>query len=128
MKKYILVAFCFLASGSLLLAQQDDEDEGIDKVGDKMMEYISRQLDVSKDESKKFTPAFRKYFQEWRKTIRDNRGDRLILRQKVTDLQVRHRNEFREILGENRGNQVFKHQNKFIADLNKVRNNRRRNN
>ncbi len=128
MKKYILVAFCFLFSGSLLLAQQDDEDEGIDKVGDKMMEYISKQLDVSKEEAKKFSPSFRKYFQEWRKTIRDNRSDRLVLRQKVADLQVRYRNEFREILGENRGNQVFKHQNKFIADLNKVRNNRRGNN
>jgi hypothetical protein len=37
----------------------------------------------------------------------ENKGDKLILQQKIVDLRLRYRNQFRELLGERRGNPGF---------------------
>lgn len=128
MKRYLLIlSFLFLAAPALL-AQEDDDDDEIETVRDKMGEYIQKRLKLSDEEAKKFNPAFIKYFQEWRKTLRDNKGDKILRNQKIGDLQLKHRNQFREIIGEQRSNQVFELQNKFIRELRDIRQNRLRNN
>ena len=101
-----------------------DEEEGNEKIRDKMNEYIQRRLNVSDDEAKKFSPVFLRYFSEWRQTIRENKGDKLILQQKIVDLRLRYRNQFRELLGERRGNQVFNQQDDFIKKLREIRQDR----
>ena len=129
MKKILLFLSLFLLPAAHLLAQDDDgDDDGIEKVRDKMAEYVQKRLKLSDAEAKKFTPAFIDYFKEWRKTIRENRGDQLVLRQKVADLQVRHRNKFKEIIGETRSNQVFEHQKRFLQELRDIQKDRRRTN
>jgi hypothetical protein len=109
---------------SCLFAQDDNDNDGNEKIRDKMNEYIQKRLNLSDDEAKKFTPVFLKYFKEWRQTIKDNRGDKLILQQKVVDLRLRYRTQFREIIGEKRGNQVFNHQENFIRELRDIRRDR----
>ena len=69
-------------------------------------------------------PVFLRYFNEWRQTIKDNRGDKLILQQKIVDLRLRYRPQFRELLGERRGNQVFNQQDNFIRELRDLRRDR----
>jgi hypothetical protein len=110
-----------------LFAQEDDDNEN-DKIQDKMSEYIQKRLDLTKEEATKFTPVFLRYFKEWRQTIRDNRGDRLVMQQKVIALRLQYRTQFREIMGERRGDQVFMHQEKFIQELREIRKERLRNN
>lgn len=118
-----------LLTGSLaIFAQDDDEREGSDKIRDRMSEYIRKQLNVTDEESKKFKPVFEKYFKEWRQTVRENRGDKLIRQQKVVDLRLRYRPEFREILGEKRGDQVFLHQDVFMKEMAELRRSRMKNN
>ena len=56
------------------LFAQDDENDGNDKIRDKMNEYIQRRLNLNDDEAKKFTPVFLRYFNEWRQTIREQQG------------------------------------------------------
>ena len=123
MKRFLLIVSLFFVSGTSLFAQDDDND-GNEKIRDRMNEYIQKRLNLSNDEAKKFSPIFLQYFKEWRQTLRDNKGDRLILQQKIVDLRLRYRTQFREILGEQRGNQVFGHQEKFIQELKDLRRDR----
>ncbi|MFC0773992.1 hypothetical protein [Terrimonas alba] len=123
MKTFLLIVSLFFVTGTSLFAQDDDND-GNEKIRDRMNEYIQKRLNLSNDEAKKFTPIFLQYFKEWRQTLRDNKGDRLVLQQKIVDLRLRYRTQFREILGEQRGNQVFGHQEKFIKELRDLRRDR----
>ena len=99
-----------------LFAQEEDDSEN-EKIQDKMSEYIQKRLDLTKEEATKFTPVFLRYFKEWRQTIRLNRGDRLVMQQKIIALRLQYRTQFREIMGERKGDQVFMQQEKFIQEL-----------
>ena len=124
MKRFLLILSFLCVSVPFLFAQDDDATEGNEKIRDKMNEYIQRRLNLTDDEAKKFTPVFLQYFKEWRQTIKDNREDKLILQQKIVDLRLRYRVQFRELLGERRGNQVFNQQDDFIRKLKEVRQDR----
>lgn len=121
MQKILLILSLLFTSSLTVLAQDDPDHDGNDRIRDKMNEYIQKRLNLSNDEAKKFSPVFLRYFQEWRKTIRENRGDKLVLQQKIVDLRLRYRTQFREILGEKRGNQVYNHQERFIQELRSIR-------
>jgi hypothetical protein len=114
-------------TGAPLFAQEDDDDQN-EKIQDKMNEYIQKRLDLTKEEATKFTPVFLRYFKEWRQTIRQNRGDRLVMQQKIIALRLQYRTQFREIMGERRGDQVFVHQERFIQEIREIRKERLRNN
>ena len=124
MKKILLILSLLFVTGSCLFAQDDDDNDGNEKIRDKMNEYIQKRLNLSNDEAKKFSPVFLRYFKEWRQTIKENKGDKLILQQKVIDLRLHYRPQFREIIGENRGNNVFGQQDNFIRELRDIRRDR----
>lgn len=118
MKKFLyILTLCFLTS----FAAQGQDDGGDDRIRDKMREFIQKRLDLTKNESEKFTPVFIRYFKEWRTTLRSYNSDRLVLQQKIVELKLRFRPEFKEILGERKGERVYKHQDEFITELNNVR-------
>ena len=118
MKKLLLILTLTLAC-KFIFAQEADP-AATEPIRDRMSEFIQKRLNLTREESDKFTPVFYRYFKEWRTTLRDNRGDRLVLQQKIIDLRLRYRNDFREILGERRGNQVYDHQEVFIKEMRKV--------
>jgi hypothetical protein len=129
MKKLLCILSLLLVTSVRLFAQEDvDENEGGEKIRDKMNEYIQKRLDLSKDEAEKFTPVFIKYFREWKQTLKENRGDRLIMQQRIVELRLRYRTQFRDIIGEKRGNQVFGHQDIFVAEIQRLRRERLQNN
>ena len=103
-------------TGAPLFAQEDDDVQN-EKIQDKMNEYIQKRLDLTKEEATKFSPVFLRYFKEWRQTIRQNRGDKLVMQQKIITLRLQYRTQFREIMGERRGDQVFVHQERFIKEI-----------
>ena len=98
------------------------QDEGnADKVRERMTEYIQQRLDLSKSEAEKFGPVFIDYFNELRKTNQDYKGDRLVLQQKVTDLRVRYRDQFKNIIGDKKSNDVFSYERDFIDEVKQLR-------
>ena len=112
MKKivYILV---FVFSLSNISFAQDDGGGG--KLRDKMIEYIQTKLGLSKSEAEKFQPVFLDYLKDMRATKQQYKdGDRLVLQQKIIDLRIRYRDQFKPIIGEARSNQVFKHEHDFV--------------
>lgn len=127
MKKLLLILSLFLFSGIAVMAQDDDDhNEGNERIRDKMNEYIQKRLGVSKGEAEKFSPIFLRYFREWRQTIRQYKLDKLILQQKIVDLRLRYRSEFREVLGEKRANAVYDHQEGFIQGIRALKEKRER--
>ncbi len=126
MKRILLILSLFCITVSPVLSQEEDGDDV--SVRDKMIQYIQDRLDLTKAEAAKFGPVFLRYFREYRQTIRENRGDKLILRQKIVDLQLRYRPQFKDIVGEQRGNKIFNHQENFIRELKAIQQERRRNN
>lgn len=116
----ILTFLLFLVSAG---AQQDGADDN-DRIRDKMKQYIQQRMRLSNDEADKFTPVFIRYYIEWRSTLRETRNDRLILQQKIVELRLRYRTQFREFLGEKRSNEVYRHQEIFIQELKNIRRDR----
>lgn len=117
MKKILLILTVTLLAGFASQAQDDEHD----KIRDKMREFIQRRLNLSRNEAERFTPVFIRYFTEWKQTLQANRGDGLVRQQRIIELRLRYRTEFRDIVGEKRSNDVFKRQDEFIQGLQKMR-------
>jgi hypothetical protein len=110
----------FMLATVKLFAQEDD-DNGNEKIRDKMSQYIQERLNLSKAEAEKFSPVFLRYFREWRTTLRTTKEEPVIIRQqKIVDLRLRYRDEFKQIIGEKRSNEVFDHQRDFIRGMKQV--------
>lgn len=120
--KKILYILSFILFSWMNVSAQDDNNEQNDRIREKMKEFIQKRLRLTKAETDKFSPVFIRYFNEWRQALRNREGiPKLDLQQRVVELRIRYRNEFREIVGERRSNQVYENQEIFIEGL---RNNR----
>jgi hypothetical protein len=93
-------------------AQEDDDPGG--KIREKMVEYIQKKLGLSKNEAERFQPVFMDYLRQMRSTRQEFRSDQILLKKKIADLRVRTRDQLKPILGENRSNEVFTHEQEFI--------------
>jgi len=118
MKKLLFILTLIFSFSAALHAQDDSND---DKIRDKMTLYIQQRMRLTKNEADRFSPVFIRYFKDWRNAIRDNRTDRLILQQKIVELRLRYRNEFKDIIGEKKSNEVFRHQEVFIQELKDIK-------
>jgi len=121
MKRFLLILSLFLATGFHSFAQDGDDDDNTETVRDKMTVYIQEKLNLSDAEAKQFKPIFVKYFKEWRSTIQQNKGDKLVMQQKMGDLQLKYRDQFKNVIGLDRSNKVFGHQRDFIKGLRELR-------
>lgn len=116
MKNWLLIFTLFFLSGSVFAQNEDGRPEG-GKIQERMREYVQRKLGLSKAESERFSPVFVRYFREFAQTHRVNKGDKLILQQKIIDLRLRYRTEFRQIMEENKANRVYKYEDEFRQEV-----------
>ncbi|MGZ3939582.1 MAG: hypothetical protein ACXVLT_13290 [Flavisolibacter sp.] len=125
MKRIVYILIFAFSMSSVSFAQGDDDAGG--RLRDKMIEYIQNKLGLSKAEAEKFQPVFMDYLKDMRSTKQQFAGDRLILQQKIIDLRIRYRDQFKPILGEARSNAVFQHEHDFIEKAIQERNDRLQN-
>ena len=125
MKKIAYIMIFVFSLSSVSFAQDDDDAGG--KLRDKMIEYIQTKLGLSKAEAEKFQPVFLDYLKDMRSTKQQFKGDRLILQQKIIDLRIRYRDQFKPIIGESRSNAVFQHEREFVEKAIQERNDRLQN-
>ncbi len=130
MKKWLIILSLLLTPCITIFAQEDEaaappqEAEG--KLQQRMREYIQDKLRLSKKESEKFSPVFVRYFRDFAKTHRENRSDKLILQQKIIELRLRYRDEFRQVIEEQKANRVFHYEDEFRKETIKlIRENKR---
>ena len=124
MKKIFYILIFAFSLNSVAFAQDDDPGE---KVRTKMIEYIQDKLGLSKTEAERFQPVLLDYLKEERSTKQQFKGDKLILQQKIVDLRIRYRDQFKPIIGEKRSNDVFSHERDFIQQAIQERNERLQN-
>jgi hypothetical protein len=123
MKKLLLILSFFTVIHFSSYAQ--DNDGG--RLQDKMTEYIQQKLGLSKTEADKFSPVFLDYFRDLRKTNQDYKGDRLVLQQKIVELRLRYRDQFKPIIGDKRSNDVFTYERDFIKGVKELQQDRLQN-
>ena len=111
MKKWLLILFIF--SGFAAFSQKEEPAREAGKIQERMREYIQNKLNLSRAESEKFSPVFLRYFREFAQTHKKERGDRLILQQKIIELRLHYRSEFKQIMDEHRANKVFQYEDNF---------------
>jgi hypothetical protein len=117
--KKILYLFVFVFTLSNVSLAQDDGEDGAEKLRDKMIEYIQNKLSLTKAEAEKFQPIFLDYLKQVRSTKQQYKGDRILLQQKIAELRLRTREQFKPVLGETRSNEVFKHEHDFVDKVRK---------
>ncbi|MES1197879.1 MAG: hypothetical protein ABUL41_01220 [Chitinophagaceae bacterium] len=110
MKISLLILTLFILIGRSATAQDDDRGG---KLQERMKEYVQKRLNLTKNEAEKFSPVFLRYIMDLRKTHRENNTDKPMLQLKVAQLRLQYRNEFRQIIDEQRANKVFDVQREF---------------
>lgn len=122
--KQILYIFCFFALGLTASAQNEEARDGA-RIRERMSLYIQKNLSLDESESARFAPVFMSYFNELRQINQTYKGDRLVLQQKIVDLRIRYRDQFKPIIGEKRSNEVFQHEHEFVSEVKQLRQERR---
>jgi hypothetical protein len=112
--KRIFYIFSFLFLTTLSSVAQDD---GGNKVLERMQEYLQKKLNLSKSEAERFSPIFLNYFNDLKETNQEFKGDRLRLQKEIIDLRLRYREQFKPIMGEKRSNDVFVYEREFIKQV-----------
>lgn len=120
MKKILYILGFLFVLNSASFAQDDNGG----KVREKMTEYIQQKLGLSKNEAERFGPVFLDYFKELRTTNQSFKGDRLVLQQKIVELRLKYRDQFKPIIGEKRSNDVFTYEREFVQGIKDLRNER----
>ena len=115
MKKYFVILGLLLLSTLSVKAQEGDgnDDDRVGKLQLRMKEYIQKRLNLSKSEAEKFSPIFMRYVVEVRRTHRDNKADKPMMQLEVAKVRVKFRNEFKQIMDEQRANRVFEAEREF---------------
>ena len=116
--KRILYLFTFLF---VLTTASFAQEEG-ERMQNLMREYIQKRLNLSKSEADRFAPVFLDYFNEQRKVNQQYKGDPLVQQQKIVDLRLRYREQFKNIMGEKRSNDVFNYERDFVDEVRKLKN------
>jgi hypothetical protein len=119
MKKFLYTVCILLLTATASYAQDDGRDG--DRISERMTEYIQRRLGLSKAEAERFQPVFLNYYNDLKRTTRDHKGDKLVLQQKVTELRLKYRDQFKPIVGEKRSNDVFSYERDFVDEVKKIR-------
>jgi hypothetical protein len=125
MKRILLIITLFLTTLMSYAQDSGDENEKGAKIRDRMNEYIQDRLNLSRKEAERFTPVFLRYFHEFREVHKENRNDNLVLKQKIIDLRIRYRSEFRQIMDEPKANKVFFYEDEFRQKAIQMLENRR---
>ncbi len=129
MKKWLLILSVFMVAGFSAVAQEEDNQPDREiggKLMQRMQEYIQSRLRLSKKETEKFSPVFIRYYRDFARTHHENRADRLKLQKEIIDLRIRYRDEFRQVIEEQKANRVFQVEDEFRKKaVEMIRENRR---
>ena len=125
MKRYLLILTLFFLTGFAAFAQEGDSDDRGNKLQEKMRDYIQKKLNLTKNEAERFSPVFIRYIVELRRTHNEYLGDKPMRQLKVAELRVRFRNEFKQIVDEQRANKVYDYQREFEIKIKEEIQNRR---
>src|ERR1700730_3979539 len=101
MKKILLILSLLFLTSLCVFAQNEEGGQEGAKIQDRLNEYLQKLMELTKSEANKFSPIYLRYFNELRKTHQESKNLPPIDRQqKILEIRLRYRNEFKPILGE----------------------------
>jgi hypothetical protein len=113
MKKFYLLLL--LVSVTAFVKAQDEavntekKQQGIDAL---KVAFISRELDLTPDEAQKFWPIYNQYAKDLKNTI--SRGNDALERdEKVLNLRKSYKDQFSNVLGQQRMNKMYNAEGRF---------------
>ncbi|HRH47702.1 MAG TPA: hypothetical protein PLP23_03050 [Panacibacter sp.] len=116
MKKRIIIIYLLFLHGYICMAQQQ-EDNSSKKVEDVKVEYMTKELNLTPEESQKFWPVYNNYYAEIKLARKNYINDEVAFEEKVVEIRKRYKDDFRKVLnGEARANRVFVSEKK-LRDL-----------
>jgi hypothetical protein len=122
MKKILLILSLLFLTSVCVFAQNEEGDQEGGKIQERLKEYLQKRLGLTKSEADKFSPVYLRYFNELRKTHQESKDlPQIDRQQKILEIRLRYRNEFKPILGEDRANKVFIAEQEFRKKVLEVR-------
>jgi hypothetical protein len=121
MRKILLINF-FLLTALMAWSQPpgpppDGEGPPDPKLPERMSAFIQTKLEMTASEREKFDPAFKLYLKDLSRIHRENKGDRLIMQQQMIELRLKYRKDFRQWLGDQRGDRIFLEEERFRGEV-----------
>lgn len=95
-----------------------DEGPGEVKLREKLISYIQNRLGLTRAEAEQFQPVYISYYRELKQANRELKGQPPLERQqKLLNIRLRYRDQFKSIIGEKKANEVFNHERDFIKTV-----------
>ncbi|QEC68214.1 hypothetical protein FRZ67_13215 [Panacibacter ginsenosidivorans] len=107
MKKFfIIVSLLFL--GNYICVAQTQSIDNSNKAEDVTVAYMTKELNLTPDESKKFWPVYNNYFNEIRQAKATYGNDEVAFEEKKLQIRKKYQGQFRTVLNsDKRVNKVF---------------------
>jgi hypothetical protein len=129
MKKIILLVLISLGVVATNAQNRPEKKFNKNNIEALKVAYITRQLNLTPEEAQKFWPVHNMYFEELKKTRRENLYNELVFEEKALNVRKKYNSDFRKILmSDERVNKLFKLEKDFNNELRKELMNRRMNN
>ncbi len=115
MRKFYLIFFSLICLGQALTAQPPGQKPPPNVEALKVA-FLTRQLELTPDEAKKFWPVHDAYMGEIEKLLRENReqkGDELELEEKMLGIRKKYKPDFVKAIGEEKFNKMLRAEREF---------------
>src|SRR6476646_5424866 len=106
MKKMFFVVSILFSQFYICAGQTHDNTTS--QVESVKMEYMSKELSLTPEESKKFWPVYNQYFAEVKQAKKEHPNDEVAFEEKVVEIRKKYKGNFKGILSNDaRVNKVF---------------------
>src|SRR6476469_10296781 len=105
-KLFLALSFLFLAN--YICIAQADQEKRFNRIEALKIAYITRELNLTHDESQKFWPVYNAYFEEIKSARQSNTNDEIAFDEKVLGIRKKYKADFNKVLGnDQRTNKIF---------------------
>ena len=105
-KVFIIVSLLFLHN--YICVAQTQSNENLNKAEDVTVAYMTKELNLTPDESKKFWPVYNNYFNEIKQAKGAYGNDEVAFEEKKLQIRKKYQGQFRNVLNsDKRVNKVF---------------------
>jgi len=116
-KKFTLILVLFINNYYFCFSQPPQDIKRADSV---QIEYLTKELELTPDESEKLWPVYNSYKNEIRNIRKEEKGDQIVLEEKVLNVRKKYKDDFRQVLGsDERVNRLFVAEKNFTELLRK---------
>jgi hypothetical protein len=116
-KRFTLILVLFINNYYFCFSQPPQDIKRADSV---QIEYLTKELELTPDESEKLRPVYNSYKNEIRNIRKEEKADQIVLEEKVLNVRKKYKDDFKVILGsDERVNKLFIAEKNFTEMLRK---------